>query len=248
MFNYRSVITSKHKICSYEVLYKETSLYIKSPKNFKNKILKYLIFLRTPLENFIQQHPEFLTSLAPIKLQNHVPQIVKTMCNVSQKVGLGPMSAVAGTIAEFLGYEMIKWLDKENLRKFLIIENGGDIFSYVDEPITVGIYAGEKSIFTNRLGIKINLLNQPLGICSSSGTVGHSLSFGKADIVVIVSLKASFSDSLATATCNLVKTSKDVNKAIEFAKKFDETIFVCIGINRTISFWSKTDKIEIVKL
>lgn len=245
---YRTKIKTNTEFLSYEVVYKETSLFIRSQKDFSTKILRTLVSIRKPLENYIKRHPEFLTSLKPLFLHNKVPKIVKTMIEVSQKTNTGPMSAVAGTIAEFLGYEMLKWIEKQNLRKFVIIENGGDIFAYVDEDITVGIYAGEHSPFTGKLSLKISLLNQPLGICTSSGTVGRSLSFGKADAVVIVSPSASFADSLATATANLVKTEKDITAAVEFAKEFNDTLFVCIIKNRTVSFWSKTDKIEILPL
>lgn len=156
------------------------------------------------------------------------------------------MSAVAGIIAEFLGERILKMIEKENLRRFLIIENGGDIFAYVDEPITVDIYAGESLPFTGKFAIKVLLLNQPLGICTSSGTLGHSLSFGKADAVVIISNSAAFSDTLATATCNLVKKETDIEEAVNFAKSFNETLFVCIVKDKKISFWSRTDKIEVV--
>lgn len=248
MSTYRTFIKETDGIFSYEVIYKETVLFIRSPKNFSTKVLRTISSLRKPLENYINQHPEFLTSLKPISPQKNAPSIVKKMCDVSKKAGTGPMSSVAGTLAELLGYEMLKWIQKENLRNFLIIENGGDIFTYADQEVKVGIYAGEHSPFTGNLALKISLLNQPVGICTSSGTVGHSLSFGKADAVVIVSPSAGFSDALATATGNLVKTEKDIKGAIEFAKKFEETLFVCIVKDKTISFWSKTDKIEVVKL
>ncbi|MEN3014273.1 MAG: UPF0280 family protein [Endomicrobiia bacterium] len=242
---YRNLISQTSNICSYEVLYKETSLFIKSPKDFSKKILKHLLHLRKPLENYIRKNPQFLTSLKPLHLPSNAPKIVQKMCEVTQKTNTGPMSSVAGAFAEFLGFEVLKWIEKEKLRKFLIIENGGDIFAYIDEPITVGIYAGENSPFTGKLSIKINLLNQPLGICTSSGTVGHSLSFGKADAVTIISNSAIFSDALATATGNLVKTENDVKTAVEFAKNFDETLFVCVVKDKTISFWVRTEYIEL---
>ncbi|MCX7910848.1 MAG: UPF0280 family protein [Endomicrobia bacterium] len=243
---YRQLIIPKKGIHSYEVLYKETALFVSTPVDFSKKILKNLISLRKPLEKYIEKNPEFLTSLKPITSSKDAPEIVKKMIEVSKKTNTGPMSAVAGAIAEFLGFKILKWLEKQNLRKFLIIENGGDIFTYVDEPISVGIYAGEGSPFTGKLSIKINLLNQPIGICTSSGTVGHSLSFGKADAVTIISNSSSFSDALATATANLVKTEKDIETAIEFAKSFFETIFVCVIKNNKISFFSKVKEIEII--
>lgn len=245
-FKYRTLIRQQSDIFSYEVVYKETSLLVRSPKNFSNKILRTLINLRKPLEKYIEKNPEFLTSLKPLTPKKDAPKIVKKMCEVSQKTNTGPMSCVAGAVAEFLGQEMLKWIKKENLRKFLIIENGGDIFCFVDEEITVGIYSGENSPFTGRFALKISLLEQPLCICTSSGTVGHSLSFGKADALTIISNSCIFSDSLATATANLIKSETDLITAVEFAKKFDEVLFVCAIKNKTISFWSKTDKIEII--
>ena len=240
MLKYRTTLLSsnQHDIFSYEVVYKETSLFIKSPKNFSSQILRNLVAIRKPLENYIKNHPEFLTSLKPIEVEKNSPKIVSYMAETAKIVKtVGPMASVAGTIAEFLGKKMLK-----------IIENGGDIFAYIDEPITVGIYAGEGSVFTNKLGIKISVLNQPLGICTSSGNIGHSLSFGKADAVVIISNSASFSDALATATCNLVKTEKDVEFAIEFAKSFEQTLFVCIIKNKNIGVWTKSNSIDLVQL
>jgi ApbE superfamily uncharacterized protein (UPF0280 family) len=251
MLKYRTTLLSsnQHDIFSYEVVYKETSLFIKSSKNFSSQILRNLVAIRKPLENYIKNHPEFLTSLKPIEVEKNSPKIVSYIAETAKIVKtVGPMASVAGTIAEFLGEKMLKVIEKENLKKFLIIENGGDIFAYIDEPITVGIYAGEGSVFTNKLGIKISVLNQPLGICTSSGNIGHSLSFGKADAVVIISNSASFSDALATATCNLVKTEKDVEPAIEFAKSFEQTLFVCIIKNKNIGVWTKTHNIELVYL
>ncbi len=251
MYVYRKNITTEENslLVSYEVIYKETSLFIKSPKNFSSQILRNLISIRKPLEKYIKTHPEFLTSLKPIDVTKNAPKIVSYMAEVAKTVStVGPMASVAGTIAEFLGNKILEIIKKEKLKNFLIIENGGDIFAYIDEPITVSIYAGVKSFFSNKLGIKISILNQPLGICTSSATVGHSLSFGSADAVVIVSNSASFSDALATATCNLVKTEKDVEEATEFAKKFNQTLFVCIIKNKTVAFWSRSDSIELVHL
>lgn len=246
VLKYRNYIISPKDIVSYEVIYKETSLFIKSQKNFSSQVLRQLINIRKPLEKYIKNNPEFLYSLIPVDVTKNSPRIVKLMSEVSKKTQTGPMSAVAGAVAELLGERMLKSIEKEKLRKFLVIENGGDIFAYIDEPITVGIYAGETSPFTGKLAIKVSLLNQPLGICTSSGTLGHSLSFGKADAVVIISNSAAFSDTLATATCNLVKTEADIEKAINFAKSFSETLFVCVIKDKKIALWSKSDKIEVV--
>ena len=46
----------------------------------------------------------------------------------------------------------------------------------------------------------------PMGICTSSGTVGHSLSFGKADAVCVKAKSVSLADAAATAIGNMVKS------------------------------------------
>lgn len=246
MFKYRNLISCPSDIKSYEILYRETHLLVKTPADYSSKILKVLTYIRKPLEDYIKKNPEFLYSLKPIEPNKEMPKIVEKMCKVSKEVGVGPMSAVAGTIAELLGEEMLKWIRKEKQREFLIIENGGDIFGYFDTPLTVGVYSGESSPFSGKVFIKISLIKQPIGICTSSGTVGHSLSFGKADSVTIISQSSSFSDSCATAVGNLVKSEKDLKEAIEFAKKFVKVLFVCITKGTKISFWSRTKDIEVV--
>jgi ApbE superfamily uncharacterized protein (UPF0280 family) len=241
LYKYRKLCENKDsKLKSYEVLYKETVLFIKSEKDFTKKVLKFIVEVRKPIETYIKSHPEFKTSLSPILPNSSMPEVVKNMCETTNRIGVGPMASVAGTVSEYVGKKLL------NFTKNFIIENGGDIFAYIEEPINVGIYAGENSPFTGKLSFNINLLNQPVGICTSSGTVGHSLSFGKSDAVIIVSSSAIFSDALATATGNLVKVETEIEQAIEFAKQFNETLFVCIIKNKTISFWSRTDKIQIL--
>lgn len=241
MFEYKNVLYVKdEKLQIYEVIYKETKLIVTTEKNLSNKILKWIISFRKPLEKYIQSHPEFFTSLKPLTPDKSAPEIVKHMCNITTKVGVGPMASVAGTIAEYVGKKLLY------SQKKVIIENGGDIFVYFDRPIVVGIYAGEHSPFSHKVKIKINLVNQPLGICTSSGTVGRSLSFGTADAVTVVSNSASFSDAVATATGNIVKTEKNLHKAVEFAKSFPETMFVSVIKNKSIAIWSRKDFCELV--
>lgn len=55
------------------------------------------------------------------------------------------------------------------------------------------------------------------GICTSSGTVGHSLSFGKADAAVVISKDVVIADAAATATANVVKSKKDMERGLNAA-------------------------------
>ena len=86
----------------------------------------------------------------------------------------------------------------DRLTENLIIENGGDLYIKTKNLRVVSIYAGENK-FKDHLKIKISAEDSPIGICTSSGKLGHSLSFGKADAVTILSKDAFLADAVATS-------------------------------------------------
>jgi len=169
---------------------------------------------RKLLEVYIKRHPEFMTSLKPLEVNQDAPIIVKEMAWSAAKVDVGPMAAVAGAIAEFVGKELLPFTTE------IIIENGGDIFLKSRIKRTIGIYAGISPL-TGRIGLEIDGKDTPLGICTSSGTVGHSLSFGKADAVIIVAASTSLADAAATAIGNTINHPDDISKGIEFAESIE---------------------------
>ena len=85
----------------------------------------------------------------------------------------------------------------------------------------VGIYAGDSPL-SGKIGLEIDTKDTSLGICTSSGTVGHSLSYGKADAVVVTALSTALADAAATAIGNKVKTAEDITEAIEFGGSISE--------------------------
>ncbi|MFC2005508.1 UPF0280 family protein [Chloroflexota bacterium] len=207
---YRHWIKGKELI-SFQVVVKETDLYIRASRNLKSKVLKLVVKYRDILEKYIGQHPSFLTSLAPCPISDDAPRIVKSMLESAKKVGVGPMASVAGAITEFVGTELLAFSPE------VIIENGGDIYLKSLDKRIVGIYAGKSSL-TGKIGLEINGEDTPLGICTSSGTVGHSLSYGKADAVIVLSQSATLADAAATAIGNLIQQPDDIPSSIEFAK------------------------------
>jgi ApbE superfamily uncharacterized protein (UPF0280 family) len=145
------------------------------------------------------------------------------------------MAAVAGAIAEFLGKGLLKKGYNE-----VIIENGGDIFLKITRIRTIGIYSGRSRLWRD-LGLHIKPKDTPMGICTSSGTLGHSLSFGCADSVVILSKNASLADAVATATCNQVKSKRDLQSALNFAKSIRGVSGVVIIVGNNLISWGKVD-------
>ena len=152
------------------------------------------------------------------------------MIEAGQKANVGPMAAVAGAVAEFVGKELLEFSPE------VIIENGGDIFMKVNSKKVVGIYAGDSPL-TGKIGLEIEPQETPLGICTSSGTVGHSLSFGNADAVVIVAESAILADAAATAVCNMVKKTADINPAIEAGRNISGLKGIVIIMGGDIGVW-----------
>jgi ApbE superfamily uncharacterized protein (UPF0280 family) len=153
----------------------------------------------------------------------------------AKKANVGPMATVAGAIAEFLGRDLLKKGYKE-----VIVENGGDIFLKTAKTRLIGIYAGKSKLW-NRLKLKIKPKDTPLGICTSSGTIGHSLSFGSADSVVILSRNASLADAVATATANRVNSKEDFQKSLNFARSIKGICAVVIILGNNLISWGKIE-------
>jgi len=215
---------------------KETDLYILTNKPLDESFLKDKIQIyRMAIENYIAKDRRFLTALKPIAVELNAPAIVKAMAKAGKLANVGPMAAVAGAIAQFLGRDLLKRGYRE-----VIIENGGDIFMQIEKTRVIGIYAGRSKLWKG-LGLKIKPKNTPLGICTSSGTIGHSLSFGLADSVVVLSRDASLADAVATATANLVRSKTDLQKAVDFAKSIKGILGVVIIIKKYLISWGEVE-------
>ncbi|SFF97400.1 hypothetical protein SAMN05660649_00279 [Desulfotomaculum arcticum] len=173
-------------------------------------IRKEIITSRSQIEGYINENELFLTTLKPFPVSKDAPELVRIMAEAGNTAGIGPMSAVAGSIAHHVG----AYLSRRSSE--VIVENGGDIYLRSGRLRKIGIFAGP-SPFTNKLAIEIEPHLTPLGICTSSGTVGHSLSFGRADAVVVLAPSAALADAVATATGNLVQSESDLQSAVDFA-------------------------------
>jgi hypothetical protein len=202
-------------LISFEVKLKESDLFILADKNLKRKAYKSLEKHRTTIENYILKNPHFKITLQPFPLLPQQPMIIKKMVEATRKFNIGPMASVAGTIAEFVGNELMKYTNE------VIIENGGDVFIKTNRSRKVGIYSGDTP-FGKEVILEINPNETPLGISTSSSTVGESLSYGKADAVTVIAKSATISDAAATAMCNLFKDEADIERIIELAKSTPE--------------------------
>ncbi|MFC1868544.1 UPF0280 family protein [Thermodesulfobacteriota bacterium] len=200
----------KTDLASFYVGVKETDLWISSDRELKKEARDLVFDYRYQIETHIKSHPEFLTTLEPYPEDPYAPLIVQEMIKATRGIGVGPMAAVAGAIAQFVAYGLLESADQ------VIVENGGDIFLNVNRQVTVSIFAG-KSPLSEKIGLKIPIRLMPLGICSSSGSVGHSLSMGSADVICLISSSAVLADGAATALGNRLKSKKDLEKVAGWA-------------------------------
>ena len=228
---YRRWVTNKD-LFPCHITVKQTDLYILARSDIRDKAMKSTLKHRAAIEKYIQKHPLFVTTLKPYPADDQAPLIIKEMIKASTMVDVGPMAAVAGAIAEAVGKDMLPFSSD------IIIENGGDDFLRTTKKRLVGIYAGESPL-SGRIALEIKPRETPLGICTSSSTVGHSLSLGNADAVVVLSRSTSFADAAATAICNIVKNSEDIPKAIERAQEMSNLYGIVIIKGDKLGFWGK---------
>lgn len=208
---YRNYVNAD-SLVKFEVIEKETDLLILADKDLTDKARSMALKFRADLEKYIASDPQFEKTFSPHRLRYDAPAIARAMAAAARKAKVGPMAAVAGAMAEFVGRELLAYSDE------VIVENGGDIYLKIKQPRKVGIYAGSSPL-SQKIAIEVEPRKRPFSVCTSSGTVGHSFSFGKADAVVIISSSAPLADAAATAVGNVVKEISDIDKGLELAKK-----------------------------
>jgi ApbE superfamily uncharacterized protein (UPF0280 family) len=221
--SYRSLASEEQLVSSYFTL-RETDLHILAVKDVTAEAGELATGFRLQIENYLAVHPEFGTSLSPLETDELAPLVVRRMFEAASQAGVGPMAAVAGGIAECVGQGLLDAGHKE-----IIVENGGDLFLSRSVALTVSIFAGQSPL-SNRLGLNIVPEQMPLGICTSSGTVGHSLSFGLADSVTVVADSAFVADAAATRLGNEVGCAKEAGEGIERALEIATSMTLLRGV------------------
>ncbi len=234
---YRRISHPAELVC-YEVKHKETDLYCCTDQDLSVFINERVLSYRYQLEEYIRINSLFQESLVPIMDDPIAPPIAREMIRASATIGVGPMACVAGAISEYVGRDI------DGLTRDFIIENGGDIYLRTSVERIIQIHAGT-SAFSEHIGIRLPPSAEPRGICTSSGTVGHSLSFGKADAVCILGRSALYADGLATYLGNIVKKKDDIAGAIEKGQKFPGIKAILIILGDQLGAWGDLDIVEI---
>jgi len=226
-----------------ELHLKETHLQIISGDDFSIDLVReFILSQRAELETLIQKDPFFQSTYEPYPCPNDAPEIVRLLCDAGEKAGIGPMSAVAGTVsfltARFLVDQGASWV---------VVENGGDIALKINEPYTLGIYAGESPL--RDIGLKLEPRDNIFGICTSSGTVGPSVSLGVSDAATVISNDVPLADSSATLLGNQVKNAgpsdQEMDSYFDCLKGIQGIEGALIAVGDKVGMWG--DLPEIVR-
>lgn len=217
----------------------ETDLFIQASDDISIQVSALVLEARTAIESYARAHPGFIESYLPLPEDPFAPLPVRQMLNAGIKAGVGPMAAVAGAIADYVCRKMAEKLPGE-----IIVENGGDTCFKLSGPVTVAIWAGS-SPFSGRVGIRCNPEGDFFSVCTSSGTIGHSKSFGCADAVSIISRDAALADAVATAVGNMVDTKKDISPAIERLESFKGVLGGVIIKGDRIGAWGDLELVPV---
>ena len=235
--SYRNLL-HQQDLVSFRVVVSETDLFVHAAKPLEDITRELILKYRGHIEAYIKRYPDFVRTLVPWRFNAPLPVILKKMIEAGDKAGVGPMAAVAGAIAEHVGVDLLSYTDE------VIIENGGDVFLKTNGPVTVGIFAGASPL-SLRMGLRISPIEEPLSVCTSSGTVGHSLSLGKADAVCVISRSCSLADAAATSIGNKVKSKAHIRPAIDYGKKIDGVKGILVIVEDDMGMWGEVEIVPI---
>lgn len=222
---YRQVQAPADLVAS-SVRVSETDLHILADRPVEREALETVLQCRMAIESYAARHPAFFTSLVPLPPDPLAPPLIREMLAAGEAAAVGPMAAVAGAIAEHVGTRLLACGVRE-----IIVENGGDIFLARQRDSTVAIFAGQSPL-SGRVGLRIEARQMPIAVCTSSGTVGHSLSFGDADSVTVLAASTPLADAVATRLGNEVGRGGGgeggIRQALAVAGSFADIIGVVV--------------------
>lgn len=234
---YRHLI-SPRGLVSFRVAVQETDLFVMAEKPLLRETRGAVVRHRHSIEAYIATHSLFHDSLLPLQDDPLAPKIIREMLQASQRCGVGPMAGVAGAISHFVGEDLLTY------SRDVIVENGGDIYMKSSKERRIAIYAGSSSL-SLKIGIVIPPDRTPIGVCTSSATVGHSRSFGKVDAACIVSRSPTLADAAATAVGNRIRSRGDIEEGLALAREIEGVLGALIIVEDALGVWGDVELVKI---
>lgn len=192
----------------------ETAATIAAERDYLEAAVDAIKSARAKIEQQIRRDDFFLTTLEPYETPKDGSPVVKRMCEAAKLAGVGPMATVAGTIAQ----EAMEAMAAQGLTHGWV-DNGGDVALMLESPATLEVFSdpGSKTAFA----LELEPTDGIIGICSSSGRIGHSISFGNADVALVMADSAVLADALATAIGNRVANPDSLKTCFDPLKGLD---------------------------
>ncbi|MFH1722214.1 MAG: UPF0280 family protein [Candidatus Altiarchaeota archaeon] len=222
---------------SYSIDYRESHLKILSDVNFFGNASEELERIYDLLGGYLKLNKFLQVTYEPVYIIEKIPPILHSMVEAGNEAGVGPMAAVAGAISEHIG----KFILEKGATE-VVVENGGDIFLSLTTEKKVGIHAGPSPL-SDKLAFQVLPEETPVGICTSSASVGHSISLGEADAVTCIAKSTPLADAAATAVANEVKGENGIEQGLKKAKKIKGITGVLIIQDDVMASWGKLPEI-----
>jgi uncharacterized protein len=225
-------------LTGFRVAVKETDLWVMAARDLSREVREVVIQERQQLEAYIAAHPGFLTTLAPWPPDPFAPTVVREMIEAGAAAGVGPMAAVAGALAARVG----RGLAPESPE--VIVENGGDLYLAISRPATVALWAGPSPL-SGRVGLRLDPGLSPLGVCTSSASVGHSLSLGRADAACVLAESAALADAAATALGNRVQGPEAIAPALAWVAALPGIAGAVVIVGDKLGAWGRVELVPL---
>ncbi len=218
-------------LISFHAQMQETDLHILAERDLQSETVHLIAQYRNQLENYIARNPNFLEALFPLDCDSFAPPLIKEMQKAALAAGVGPMAAVAGGVAQYVGQDLLQGYCRE-----IMVENGGDVFLQRSVDCRVAIFAGQSPL-SNTIGIEVKKEDMPIGICTSSATVGHSLSLGQADAVTVVAPSVCLADAAATRLGNETRENRPLDEVLSIASQIKGICGVVVVRGEELGAW-----------
>ena len=215
-------------LVSAHVRMKQTDMIVSGACYLGEEALALVKECRNRIEAYIRSHPLFGRSLEPVPEDVSAPEIVQRMIAAGQKANVGPMASVAGAVADHVGEGLLLF------SRDILVENGGDVFVRSSVRREMLVLAESSDVSSVRVVIPPSPL--PFGVCTSSGRIGPSFSFGDADAVTVRAGTACMADAAATAIGNCIRSATDIPCGIELARRIGVTGVLIIAHGQ-IGLW-----------
>jgi len=190
----------------------ETAATIAAERRYVGLAVEAIKRTRNEIERQIRRDDFFLTTLEPYEPDKEAGRVIERMCTASRAATVGPMATVAGTIAQ----EALEAMIAEGCAHGWV-DNGGDVAIMLENPATMEIFSEPGS--DSAAALDLEPTNGIIGICTSSGKLGHSISFGNSDAAVAIAKDALLADALATAIGNRVKDIDSLSNCFDDLKE-----------------------------